>query len=237
VTRPWQRHRVGLPNVTACTLGWFVLEVGALRPNQEWRWPSWLPLPAADLERLAALLRGHDRTVWRASSDLVRAAERLELTMREQPRHVHARLALRISEVILDLLDVVEGEEPELDPYLASTQRTVEMLLAGLRRRLAEPWTVDSMAAECGLGRTRFIHYCRQAVNATPMDYLNALRIERALELLRTTDASVSDIAFDCGFSSSQYFATVFRREYGCSPRDARAAASSAGGSAAPTPR
>src|SRR5438309_2081817 len=98
--------------------------------------------------------------------------------MREQPRRAAARLALRISEVVLELLDLVEGEEPELDPYLASTQRTVEIFLTSLRSQLSEPWTVDAMAAQCGLARTRFIHYCRQAVNATPLDYLNGLRIE-----------------------------------------------------------
>ena len=225
VTRPWQRHRIGLPTVTACTLGWFVVDVGARRPNQAWRWPSWVPLPAGDLERLAALLRGHDRSVWRASTDLTRATERLERTMREQARRTTARLGLRISEVLLELLEVVEGEREELDPYFASTERTVDVFLGSLRPRLSEPWTVDAMAEQCGLGRTRFIHYCRQVVNATPMDYLTGLRVERAFDLLTTTELTVAEIAVDCGFSSSQYFATVFRQHYDRSPRDARRAA------------
>jgi hypothetical protein len=73
--------------------------------------------------------------------------------MRDHPERAAARLALRISEVVLELLDTLEREEPDIDPYLASTQRTVEMFLASLPSRLSEPWTVDAMAAECGLGR------------------------------------------------------------------------------------
>jgi AraC-like DNA-binding protein len=225
LTRPWQRHRIG-PTVTACTLGWFILDVEALLPNQTWHWPAWLPLPAGDLDRLAALLRGSDRSVWPASSGLIHAAERMERTMREQTRRTTTHLGLRISEVLLELIDVLERDEPELDPNFASAERSVAVFLKSLPSHLSEAWTVDSMARHCGLGRTRFIYHCRQAVNATPMDYLIGLRVERALDLLTSTDLSVSDVALSCGFSSSQYFATVFRQHYNRSPRDARRARS-----------
>lgn len=223
VTRPWQRHRIGLPTVTACTLGWFILDVGALLPNQSWDWPGWLPLPASDLDHLAAVLRGSDRSVWRAGPDLVRAAERLERTMRGATRRTTTHLGLRISEVLLELVELLDTDETDLDPLFASAERSVEAFLTGLSSQLSEPWTVESMARQCGLGRTRFIHYCRQVVNATPMDHLTGLRVERALTLLRTTDLSVADIAYACGFGSGQYFATVFRRHYGRAPRDVRA--------------
>jgi len=224
VTRPWQRHRIGLPTVTACTLGWFVLDVGALLPNQAWRWPEWLPLPAADLDHLAALLRASERPVWRAGTELVRATERLERTMREQTRRTTTHLGLRIAEVLLELVEVLEREPPELDPDFASAQRSVSAFLGNLPSRLREPWTVDSMARQCGLGRTRFIHHCRQVVNATPLDYLTGLRVERALDLLTSTDLPVTDVAYACGFSSGQYFATVFRQHFDSTPREARRA-------------
>ncbi|MEJ5867012.1 helix-turn-helix transcriptional regulator [Pseudokineococcus sp. 5B2Z-1] len=224
VTRPWQRHRVGLPHVPACTLGWFVLDVGALRPNQPWTWPGWLPLPDRELAQLTDLLRGHDRCVWLASPELVRATERLERTMRAAGPRTVSRLGLGVSEVVLELLEVLEGEEPELDPYFTSTERTVDLFLRSLRSRLDEPWTVDDMARECGMGRTSFVHYCRLVANTSPMDHLTGLRVERALELLTTTDESVADVAMRCGFSSSQYFATVFRRHFDRSPSEARRA-------------
>ncbi|WP_369052796.1 helix-turn-helix transcriptional regulator [Kineococcus terrestris] len=227
VTRPWQRHRVGLPHVTACTLGWFVVDVGALRPNQEWSWPSWLPLTAGELSRLSSLLRGRSRTVWKTSPELVRAAERLETAMRGPHRHTLGRVGLRVSEVLLELADVLEGEDTELDSYLTSAERTVEVFLDTLGSRLDEPWTVTSMAQECGLGRTRFIHHCRLVANASPVAYLTGLRVERGLQLLTSTDLSVADIAHRCGFSSSQYFATVFRRHYDRTPLDARRSARS----------
>lgn len=228
VTRPWQRHRVGLPNVTACTLGWFVVEVGALRPNQAWSWPSWVSLPRSELDHLADLLRGRERTTWRVGPAMEQAVDRLELALRSPGPRATSRLGLRMSEVLLELVDVLEGEDVAADPYLTSAERTVEVFLTGLRARLAEPWTVDAMADACGLGRTRFTHHCRQLVNTTPLGYLTGLRMEHALQLLAETGATVADIALACGYSSSQYFATVFRQHFDRTPLSARRAAAGA---------
>ena len=52
----------------------------------------------------------------------------------------------------------------------------------------------------------------------TPNDYLQRLRVEAAQEQLRQTDFSVTQIALAMGFSSGQYFSTVFARYTGVSP-------------------
>ena len=113
-------------------------------------------------------------------------------------------------------------ERPLLNPYLSSTERTVDRFLRSLPHRLAEPWTVGEMAAASGIGKTRFVHYCHKVVNVSPLECLTALRVARAKELLASTDDNVSEIAFACGFRSSQYFDTVFRRREGCTPSEVR---------------
>ncbi len=56
----------------------------------------------------------------------------------------------------------------------------------------------------------------------TPQRYLNRLRLMKARHLLRHSEASVTDIAYRCGFSDSNHFSTLFRREFNWSPRDIR---------------
>ena len=41
LTRPWQRHRVGLPNVNASQLFWVIFDFGVRFPHSKWQWPSW----------------------------------------------------------------------------------------------------------------------------------------------------------------------------------------------------
>lgn len=222
ITRPWQPHRVGRPTIPAGNLCWFIVDVGVRYPNQEWTWPSWLPLQDGDLCRISELLRQNEDPVWQTNKAVDTAVASLERTLRGDSSRPLSRVALCIAETLLELADLIEHERPLLNPYLSSTERTVDRFLRSLPHRLAEPWTVGEMAAACGIGKTRFVHYCHKVVNVSPLEYLTALRVARAKELLASTDDNVSEIAFACGFRSSQYFATVFRRREGCTPSEVR---------------
>jgi AraC-like DNA-binding protein len=57
---------------------------------------------------------------------------------------------------------------------------------------------------------------------STPIEYLLRIRIEQAKMLLRRSDMKVIDIAYDCGYSSSQYFANSFKHATGFTPSEFR---------------
>ena len=60
----------------------------------------------------------------------------------------------------------------------------------------------------------------KRAFGRTPLEHLTRLRVEAAAERLRSDPrASVTDVALDLGFCSSQYFAEVFKRVMGTTPR------------------
>ena len=99
----------------------------------------------------------------------------------------------------------------------------VELFLERLAQHLEQPWTLASMAAKCGLSRSSFSGYCLELTNATPIEYLTRVRMEAALAMLQAPELQpVTRIALACGFSSSQYFATRFRRRFGCRPSEWR---------------
>lgn len=54
------------------------------------------------------------------------------------------------------------------------------------------------------------------------VEYLNRLRLQGALEAIRTTLLSVKEVAVSCGFNDASYFARVFRKVTGCSPQEYR---------------
>ncbi|GMV83294.1 MAG: hypothetical protein AMXMBFR7_44780 [Planctomycetota bacterium] len=225
VTRPWQRHRVGNPHVGPSRLYWLILDLGIRRPDDAWRWPPWLVMAPEDRERLTKLLRHNEQEVWRADAEIARAFERIGATVERWGEAGSAsRQALHLNELFLGLLQLLGRKRVPLDERLVSTQRTVELFLAALPKHLEHAWNLDEMAAQCGLARTRFTYYCRELTNTSPLEHLNHLRVQAAAELLRSDPRrSVTEIAFACGFQSSQYFATLFRRLKGCSPRAFRA--------------
>jgi AraC family L-rhamnose operon regulatory protein RhaS len=80
--------------------------------------------------------------------------------------------------------------------------------LGGSAEIQAELWTLMEMARRCRMGITLFGNVCKQLTNMTPIEYLNHCRVETACSLLRNArQRSITDVAFSCGFRSSQYFA------------------------------
>ena len=227
VTRPWQRHRVGDPHVEAGRLHWLILDLGVRRPHQPWRWPAWLVLTKTDREELTDYLRHNERPVWAATPEIRHCFQRIGGAVeKDRAGEQASRLAALINELFVLALEMFRRRRVTLDTSLASTERTVELFWADLQRstaHLAAPWTVETMARQCGLGVTRFIHHSKQLTNATPITHLTQCRLDAAARLLRDEpDRSILDVALACGFSSSQYFATLFRQQFRCAPREYR---------------
>lgn len=226
VTRPWQEHRVGNPSVGASFLQWLIVDVGVRRPHQDWEWPAWIALADPDLDELSQLLTQTDQPVWDSSPALRDAFGALRVTVEREPAdegHRASDLQLQCSAVLLATLRHLEGSGITRNPELARAGRSVEMFLGELGRHLDHDWTLDEMATTCGLGRTQFSSYVREQTNMSPIELLTFRRLERAAELLASEpETSITDIAFSCGFQSSQYFATTFRQRFGVSPRQYR---------------
>jgi AraC-like DNA-binding protein len=90
--------------------------------------------------------------------------------------------------------------------------------------RYFEPLGVDDLAAAAGLSRAHFSREFRRAFGDSPHAYLLTRRLQRATELLRSTDRSVAEICLDVGLQSVGSFTSSFSRTYGMSPTAYRAA-------------
>jgi AraC-like DNA-binding protein len=227
ITRPWQPHRLGDPCLTASRLHWFILDVGVRRPHQAWQWPPWVLLTKSDRDQLTTVLRHNEQPVWRASARTRLCFQRIAHAVeRYRNGNTLSRLAICLNELLVLLLEMFRHGGLDLDQSLSSVRRTVELFLADLARnrdQLAVKWTTEKMAEQCALGARSFAQCCRELTNLTPGQYLNHCRLAAAAGLLREdADLSVTQIAMALGFSSSQYFATLFAREFGESPRQYR---------------
>jgi AraC family transcriptional regulator len=103
-----------------------------------------------------------------------------------------------------------------LAPWQA--RRCIEYLNA----HASEHVGLEQLAALVSLSPFHFARAFKHTTGVPPHRYQLNLRIARARELLETTDASVTEIAFDVGYESSQALARLFRREVGLSPSDYR---------------
>jgi AraC family L-rhamnose operon regulatory protein RhaS len=230
LTRPWQLHKLGDPHIGRGRLYWLILDVGARRPNQEWSWPSWVVLDPRDLAVLTRKLRHGERSIW-MTNPRVRGVfhDLADCVLRWNEPRMASRLAVVVNRVLVELLETLSEHHAEESPALGSRRRTVELFLKDLADNpasSAEPWTLDAMSRQCGMGVTAMAGYCRELVNNGPMAYLNLCRLEHAARALRARPGdSITTIALWAGFNSSQYFATTFRKRYRMTPLAYRNAA------------
>lgn len=77
---------------------------------------------------------------------------------------------------------------------------------------------VDWLSERMGLSRSQLHRKLKALTNLSPGDFIRSYRLKIAKELLETTDATISDIAYKMGFSSPDYFSRCFKKQYGDSP-------------------
>jgi AraC-like DNA-binding protein len=75
---------------------------------------------------------------------------------------------------------------------------------------ITEGVELDNVARDAGLSRPHFFKLFRENTGVTPALYANTMRIERALDRLMSSQASVTDIGFELGFSSQSHFSEFF---------------------------
>lgn len=78
--------------------------------------------------------------------------------------------------------------------------------------------SVDSLAKSCSMSDTYFRKLFVQALGMTPQQYISALRLDMATELLRSGYYSVGEIAERCGFNNANYFSLFIKKQTGISP-------------------
>ena len=100
----------------------------------------------------------------------------------------------------------------------APSDERIRRVIEYAAQNITEPLPLSTLAAISGYSLSRFKIRFREETGQTPALYVNASKVEQAKLALERTDRSVTDIAYDLGWSSGNYFCTVFKKLTGVSP-------------------
>lgn len=103
----------------------------------------------------------------------------------------------------------------------------LEPVLHYIEMHLAERITVEELARQLCLSEDRFGHLFREGVGLAPLQYINEVRLRKAMTLLQTEAYTVTEIAEAVGFRDYNHFGRLFRKRYGCTPNRVRRTADS----------
>ena len=100
------------------------------------------------------------------------------------------------------------------------TNDSLKKAIAYIRLNYQLEITMCDVAECAGISERYLRRLFSQYLNLSPLDYLNQLRINKAVELLKNTEMSVKEVCYLCGFRSPQYFSRIFKQQMGFSPRE-----------------
>ncbi len=134
-------------------------------------------------------------------------------------------LKARIKNLITNrkLLKIVFGNDAQQEPMEAVAQSAESQFVEKFRTIIQgnlgnSDLNVETISHEMGISRAQLYRKIKSITGISPNDIIREARMKRADRLLETTDKSVSEIAYEVGFSSPSYFTKCYREFFGRTP-------------------
>ncbi len=134
-------------------------------------------------------------------------------------------LKARIKNLITNrkLMKIVFGNDAQQEPMEAVSQSAESQFVEKFRTIIQgnlgnSDLNVETISHEMGISRAQLYRKIKSITGISPNDIIREARLRRADRLLETTDKSVSEIAYEVGFSSPSYFTKCYREFFGRTP-------------------
>lgn len=124
-----------------------------------------------------------------------------------------------ILKLIFKLDQKVTMAKKLLDPK-PNNQRVIEQTIHYIKEHLTEDLSLSFLSEQANFSPVYFHKLFKRSTGANLREYIEEQRIKKAIELLLSTDKTLAQIAYECGFSSQSHFSYVFKRRMKLTPRD-----------------
>ncbi len=194
--------------------------------------PKRLGLPMGYLQDVAGYhalfhvepqLRAQDRFRNRLRLDEKELAEAAGMIVRLQRELERKRPGYRFQACaeLMDLVDFLSRCYSHVNRHSDRSFLRVSEVLSYIEQHYREPLTVRQLTQIAHMSESTLLRTFHRVLGRTPIEHVIRLRVMRAAELLRG-DTRITEAAFECGFSDSNYFSRQFRQVMGVSPRQFR---------------
>ena len=130
----------------------------------------------------------------------------------------------RMSEVIfIETVRCCANQSPSLEKLLeAFTDTKISRAILAMHHQAANNWTVETLASEAAMSRSRFAERFQDLVGCGPLTYLSEWRLQRSKDLLSDRRVSIQEVAGRIGYQSPAAFTRAFANMFGQSPSEFR---------------
>jgi AraC-like DNA-binding protein len=126
----------------------------------------------------------------------------------------------RLSDVLFThvVRTYIEQYKPEEGFIAALADHKLAKCLDAFHNKPGDNWSVESLAKSAGMSRSAFSEHFHHVTDQTPMQYVKQWRMQKAYDLLTTTEQSTQQIAEQCGYQSEASFSKLFKKFFSKGP-------------------
>ena len=214
VTCPWQKHGSPKEVVDLGEIYWVVIKPQIFKETGEFEMGDWSRFKPEENEKIGQVLAENIKHTLQKANVLKTLFMSLRNEVDNKGFGYYQRICNLTEELLINTVRIIQSRENQIMKNQNWFSKFDEMLGS----RLSKKWTLEEMASRNGVGITTLTQLVKEQTGYTPANYLIFLRLEKAKQLLVSSNIKLTDIAFDCGFYSSQHFSSTFSKWVGKTP-------------------
>ena len=157
-----------------------------------------------------------------ATSEIVRLLVEIERETAERREEYELMVKIKLLSLLVLLLREYDYVSDGTSYVESAKYSQISGAMKYIDENLAEPLTLDEIAAKANLNKTYFTTLFKKLNGVTPWEFLTARRIEKSYALLPRRDMNILEIANSCGFNNASNFNRAFRKLTGMTPSEYR---------------
>lgn len=123
------------------------------------------------------------------------------------------------NELVRELIYTLNAEVSRKNYELLTTEKKVsDKIIAYMQDNLNTHVTLDSLSRHLCLERSYLLRLFRSETGKTPIDALIEMRLDKACDLVASTDLRISEIASECGYNTVSFFVSEYKKRFGTTP-------------------
>jgi AraC-like DNA-binding protein len=134
----------------------------------------------------------------------------------DRAKNIYADLSLK--ELLIRLVQSQYLRRVEMDRSDLKNSSRQHFLLDYIHGHLSDKLGVDALSRKAHMSRNEFFKWFRQQFGISPLEYINRERIALAKQLLGSPNTTVTEAAYQCGFTDVNYFVRLFKKSEGITP-------------------
>ncbi len=214
ITCPWEYHGSKKGVVDLGEIWWIVISPDLFEKDGRFRLGKWSALDETENIEIGEVLSNNAFSVIHKAQELKYLFCQLFFELKRKDFGYRTKVYGLIDSILIFMVRIIKNQKQKQEKNESWLKHLNEKLLAEISKK----WVIEEMAAVFKMGTTSFNGKVKKLTGYTPSAYLIHLRIETAIKQIVKCDKSLTEIALDCGFYSSQHFSGTFLKWTGMSP-------------------